>query len=295
MPVLQESVVEELLPTRYDLTLSDVTFRDLRDFVYQKTGIFFQDKKKYLLEGRLGKRVQMLNLDGFESYLHFLKYGQEREGEMQFLHDAVTINETFFFRNPPQLNALETSLIPRIVDTRKNGWAPRIRIWSAACSSGEEPYSLAILFLEKLKPAYPGLSMEIIGTDISPSALTKARRGIYSEYSVRNTPEEYLEKYFVREDDKYQLVDEVKKVVMFHHLNLFNRNEVQTMKTFDFILCCNVLIYFDLKSKIQVIGDLYNSLAHGGHLFVGYAEVLHGISSAFKVVNFPKTIAYRKE
>ncbi len=275
--------------------MSDATFRQLREFIYKQTGIYFQDNKKYLLEGRLGKRLQVLNLPDFERYDQLLRAGTGRADEMRFLYDAVTINETFFFRNEPQFEAFEKTLVPQIVASRKQNGRATLRVWSAASSSGEEAYTIAMIFLERIRPLYPWLDLEVVGTDISRSVLETARSGVYREYSIRNMPPYYLNKYFTADDGRFTLKDDVRRLVHFEHMNLYDRPRMRTMSRFDVVFCCNVLIYFDQQSKIQVVSDLYDSLNPGGYLFIGYAESLHGISSAFKLVNFPKTVAYKKE
>jgi chemotaxis protein methyltransferase CheR len=227
--------------------------------------------------------------------LQLIKYGQRRGEELRHLYEAVTINETFFFRNEPQFEALEQALIPDLVARKRSLGKPKIRVWSAASSSGEEAYTIAMLYLERLKPKYPDLEIEIIGTDINQAVLETAKRGIYRDYSIRSTPKHYLSQYFQEESSRYHLREEVKRLVRFEHLNLADQLKMRQMQNFDVIFCCNVLIYFDLKSKTQVISNLYNSMTKGGYLFIGYAESLHGISAAFKLVNFPKTVAYKKE
>jgi chemotaxis protein methyltransferase CheR len=276
------------------MKMSDEMFRQIREFIYQQTGIYFQDNKKYLLEGRLAKRAQLLNLPNFEAYYALIRSGVRRMEEMKHLYDAVTINETFFFRNEPQFEAFEKTLVPQIIESRR-GAPGKLRVWSAASSSGEEAYTLAMIYLEKLRPAHPRLEIEIVATDISPGVLETARSGVYREYSIRNTPKAMLDKYFVVDDARYHLDEKVKSLARFEHLNLYDRQRMRTMSRFDVIFCANVLIYFDAKSKIQVVSDLYDALNPGGFLFIGYAESLHGISTAFKLLNFPKTVAYKKE
>jgi chemotaxis protein methyltransferase CheR len=283
------------LQTSSAIKMSDDMFRQIRDYIYQLTGIMFQDTKKYLLEGRLSKRLQILSLPNYESYLQLIKFGTRRAEEIKFLYDAVTINETFFFRNEPQFEAFEHTLVPQIVASKRSSGRTNLRVWSAASSSGEEAYTLGMIYLERLKPAYPSLEIEIVGSDINSTVLETARQGIYREYSVRNTPKMFLQKYFKTEDARFYLDDSVKRLAKFQHMNLYDRPKMRLMSKFDIIFCANVLIYFDAKSKIQVVADLYDALNPGGYLFIGYAESLHGISTAFKLINFPKTVAYKKE
>ncbi len=293
MNVAPQTIVSPLMPKIQ--TMSESTFKALRDHIYTMTGIYFQDNKKYLLESRISKRLQMLKINEYEEYLQFLKFGVRKDEEKKFLYDAITINETYFFRNEPQFEIFEKTLIPEIIKVKGTNGRSKIRVWSAASSSGEEAHTIAMLFLEKIRPKYPTLELEVMGTDISPSVLETARRGVYREYSVRNMPKLYLDKYFHKEDGKFIVKDDVRRFVRFDHLNLYDQVKMKTMVNFDITFCCNVLIYFDTKSKVQVVSNLYNSLNRGGFLFIGYAESLHGISTAFKIINFPKAIAYKKE
>jgi chemotaxis protein methyltransferase CheR len=275
--------------------LSEETFVMLRDFIYSKTGIFFPEKKKYLIEGRLIKRLQVLKLGHFEDYLQLLKYDQLKQNEFEFLCNTITINETSFFRNDAQTDAFQQKFAEEVIEAKKAYHNRTLRIWSAACSSGEEPYSLAMLYLEHLKPRYPELRIEIIGTDINTAVLDMAHKAEYNQYAIRSTPKLYLNKYFEHSNGVYRLRQEVKELVRFEYINLIDREKIRHMMHFDFIFCANVLIYFDEKAKIQVVGDLFNSLNRGGYLFIGFSEMLHRISTAFKLVSIPKTTAYKKE
>lgn len=277
------------------VSMSDPTFRQLRDFIYEQLGIYFQEKKKYLLEGRLGKRVQLLRLGSFEEYLHLVRYSAQKQAEFDFLCDAVTINETFFFRNEPQFDALESVVLPELLTARRSGGSDTLRIWSAACSSGEEPYTLAMIFQERLRTRFPGMRLEIVGTDISSTILHTAKRATYGEYATRNTPPAYLQKYFIIDGNRRTVRDDIRAMVRFQRLNLFDRGQMRVMRDFDLILCRNVMIYFDTAAKVQVVSDLYDSLRYGGYLVIGYSELLHGITNAFKLASFPKTTLYKKE
>lgn len=278
------------------ITMEQKCFEDWRAYIYDLCGIYFQDNKKYLLESRLLKRVTFLKLKGFEEYLNYIKFNADRQNELKYLYEAITINETFFFRNQPQLDAFVQYLVPEIVATKAKNQKYKIRIWSAASSTGEEAYSIAMIFNELIKPKYPNLDLEIIGTDINYQVVETAKKGVYREYSVRNTPPYYLKKYFkTLGTNVYEVDPNIRKYCSFKLLNLFDDASMRAMTNFDISFCCNVLIYFDTKAKIKVVSHLYNSLFKGGYLFIGYSETLHGISKAFKLVSFPKTIGYKKE
>lgn len=277
------------------LILSLKSFETWRKYIYDSTGIYFQDNKKYLLESRLQKRIMHLGIKTFEEYLDFIKFNLSGSTEIKYLYEAITINETFFFRNQPQLDALVTTMLPEIISSKQKLGKNRIRIWSAASSSGEEAYSIAMMINDLIKPKYPNIEYEIVGTDISNTVIDTAKRGVYKEYSVRNTPAYYLKKYFRANGTSFELDPKIKSMATFKLLNLYDDLSMRTMINFDVIFCANVLIYFDQTSKVKVVNHLYNSLYKDGYLFIGYSETLHGISKAFKLISFPKTIGYKKE
>lgn len=276
--------------------MDDATFKKFRDFVYEQCGISFTENKKYLLEGRIAKRLEAHNLTSFDDYYRLISNSTSARDELPNLFEVVTINETYFFRNPPQFEALEQVILPEIMKAKMaQGGNKKLRIWSAASSSGEEAYTMSMLILEKIRPQFPGMQFEIVASDINTAVLEKARTGVYKEYSVRNMPAHYLNKYFTQEGDKYILTPEVRNQVKFMCVNLYDTPTMRSMTGFDVIFCCNVLIYFDTQAKQQVVANLYDALNKGSYLFIGYSESLHGVSKAFKLVHFPKTIAYKKE
>ncbi len=275
-------------------TLPENLFQSLRKFIYERTGIFYADNKKYLLESRVGRRLTALGLDSFSEYYGVLMNGQGAV-ELSHLINSVTINETFFFRNEPQFNVLQNSLLPELIEKRKADGINKVRIWSAACSTGEEPYTVALIIREKFMPRYPFMKFEITGTDINTQVLENARRGFYKDYAVRNIPQNYLERYFQRGGDIFILKEEIRNMVDLRQMNLFDRNAMRMMRSVDIVFAANVLIYFDFNSKQAVVSSVYDSMNKGGYFFVGYSETLYGLTQAFKPVHFDKAIAYRKE
>lgn len=269
-------------------------FVAFRDFVYKQSGIYFTETKKYLLEGKIAKRLTTLGMSKFDEYLRYVQSPQGR-AELPALYEAITINETYFFRSEPQFDAMISVLLPEIIAAKKDTPSPTVRIWSAASSSGEEAYTTAILINEKIKPQYPSVKFNIVGTDINNAVLETARSGIYRDYAIRNVPPLLMKKYFRREEDRYHLSEDIKKQVTFTNLNLFDLNAMRSMTSFDIIFCCNVLIYFDVASKQKVISALHSALNKNSFLFIGYSESLHGISKSFKLIHLPKAMVYKKE
>ncbi len=277
------------------IVMSDSSFEKWRKYIYDKCGIYFNDNKKYLLESRLLKRMNYLNHESYDDYLNYLLYDAGGRAERTYLFEAITINETFFFRNQPQLDALIGTILPEMIEAKSKSGSERIKIWSAGSSSGEEPYSVAIAIDDLMKTKAPSINFEITGTDISEAVIETAKKGIYKSYSLRNTSAYYMKKYFKLNNGEYELNPAIRERVNFKTLNLYDEQSMRSMFGYDIILCANVLIYFDVKSKIKVIQNLYQSLTRGGYLFIGYSETLHNISQAFKLVSFPKTVGYKKE
>lgn len=277
------------------IRLTDEEFKAIRDLIYQKSGLFFAHKKKYFLESRLSERLKVLNLKTYDEYYCFLKYDPQRFEELSTLFDLITISETSFFRDPAQLRAFETKVLPEIM-AKKEGSFRKIKIWSAGCSTGEEPYTLAIIVLETLKGAVSQWGIEILASDISEASLQVARKGAYNEHALRNVLPEVRLKYFsANKDGSYSVKETVKKLVRFSNINLFDQPRLRIVQGQDVIFCRNVLIYFGQEAKRQVVASLYDALNPGGYLFIGYSESLHGISEAFKPVHFTQVIGYKKE
>ena len=215
-------------------------------------------------------------------------------GELNVLVNAVTINETFFNRHPMQLEVMEKHLIPELIRKRSETGAPNIRIWSAACSSGDEAYSIAIMIREKIQPLYPKATFEIVGTDIDTDILDAAERAVYAPYAVRTLPESTVKSYFKLQNDRYVLRDSIRKMVRFKKLNLTDPLGMRSMQNFDVIVCANVLIYFDTDAKRRTLDLLHQSLRPDGYLFIGFSETLFGVTDRFSPVRYERSMVYRR-
>ena len=274
-----------------ELSLEDFTV--IRDFIHEKCGIFFAENKKYLLENRLNKRMTTLGIKSFRDYFYQVKYDTSLK-EFNMLMNLVTTNETSFYRNPPQLQCFQEEVLPQILEAKKKAGKKRLRIWSAGCSTGEEPYTLGMIILEVLGEN-SGWNIEIVANDISENVLAAARKAYYSEMALRTTPPEIVKKYFTKQEQKYVVVDSVRRQVNFSHLNLADRRRMALMNEMDFVFCRNVMIYFSDEIKRQIVRGFYNALVPGGYMFIGHAESLHGISKAFKLEYFKNGLVYHKE
>ncbi len=268
--------------------LSNPTFGALRDYIYDKSGIYVSDTKKYLVENRLSRILQENKLNTYEDYLKHIKVSSNGT-ELNRLFDAITTNETYFFREPLQLDVVVNNIVPKIMSEKKG--KKSIKIWSAACSTGEEAYTLSLMLREK------GLSanqFEIYGSDISDNVLKSANNAVYNSYSIRNIAPALLKTYFSCNGQSYALNDPIKKSVKFSKANLIEANTLRSFRGMDIIFCRNVLIYFDNKSKQKTVSHLYDNLNPGGHLIIGSSESLHFVTRAFRPNVMSKVVTYQK-
>lgn len=278
-----------------ELKVSNEEFTQLRDFIYQQCGIYIAETRKYLIENRLANRLRDLNLKTFGDYYHYLRFDANRKGELAKLFEVITTNETSFYRNPPQLQVFQETVLKAELEKIRATGSKRLRIWSAGCSTGEEPYTLAMILHEVLRAEISLWDIKIIANDLSEAVLASARRGVYGEYALRTTPKPITDRYFTKQDTLYHVNANLKKLISFGPINLSDKLMIKRLERSHIIFCRNVIIYFDDEMKKQVISSFYDNLLPGGCLFIGHSESLHSISRAFKPEHHTGTIVYRKE
>jgi chemotaxis protein methyltransferase CheR len=282
-----------MVPVDPDLRLSEEEFRLVRDMIRDYCGLSFAADAGTLLARRLAKRMTLLGIGDFREYYRLIRYGRDRDQEMSDLIDLLTTNETYFFREVLQLRALTDEIIPELLQRRgeRSGETP-LRIWSAGCSTGEEPYTVAMLLLET--GCCEGVPVEIIGTDISHRVLQQARRGIYGDSAFRATDGYFQQKYFRREEKGYRIVDTVRDLVTISHLNLLDESRLALIGRVDIIFCRNVMIYFDRPVRVQVAGAFFGALREGGYLLLGHADSLMNITTAFSLRHLAHDMVYQR-
>lgn len=251
-------------------------FQLLSTMLHERSGLALTPEKVYLLESRLLPIAHKWQLEGMEGLLNKLR----RNPEFTLLEDiteAMTTNETLFFRDTNPFNILRDTLLPTLAAERRQ--QGKIRIWSAACSSGQEPYSISMI-LEEEKPKYPTFSFDILATDLSREILAKAQEGLYSQFEVqRGLPIQLLTKYFTKENERWRIASKIRNMVQFRQFNLLH--DPVNFGKFDIIFCRNVLIYFDAQTKAKIIDRMANILAPDGYLLLGGSESLLGITKRF--------------
>lgn len=272
--------------------LSPEDLHPIRDLVAEKAGISFEEKKYYFLERRVLKRMQETDCTSAQDYYRILKLSSSKD-EFQNLLNLLTTNETYFYRNISQLESFAEEALPLILEEKKAKGDSKIRIWSAACSSGDEPYTLAILLKEHLQD-FSRWDIKIVATDIDENILAKASAGIYDKRAVKDVPPKILSKYFTAEGNSYHVNPDIRNMVSFEKLNLMDRIAIRSFMGQDFVFCRNVLIYFHDEGRRQVVNSIYDALNKGGFIFLGHSESVGKYSAAFQLVKFNKSLSYRK-
>ena len=268
-------------------TLIQATFDKFRALIYEKTGIHMRDGKQILVSNRLRKRVTLLRLASYEEYYALLTSGKQAEPEMPHFIDAVSTNETYFFREEKHFLALSRVILPELLKTEKH-----VRIWSAGCSTGEEVYTLRIV-ADEASQAAGGADVQIVGTDISTTVIARAREGIYHERALRLVPAALLARCFVpAHDGAYQVRPELRGRVDFKVHNLFT--DPAPADRINVIFCRNVMIYFDKKTQATLVDGIFAQAIHPeGYLFIGHSESISGFSKRFRYAAILKAPIYR--
>lgn len=274
------------------LVLENETFEQLKQFVYQRSGIYLTENKRSFIENRLSKRLQSLSLNSFSEYLSFLSTQGKQTKEIEKLINLVTITETNFFRDQAQLNALIEVVLPHLLKEKSE--EEKIRILSVGCATGEEVYSIIMLIDQSFPEILKSNRLEIVGTDINHQALQKAYQGAYQSFSLRGIPPEYKNKYFQRKGDMYVIQPQIRKYIQFRHVSLIDSTAMMELGKFDIIFCRNVLIFFDQMAREKSVLILSELLNPGGYLFVGQAETLHGLKHPLDLVLFRQSMGYKK-
>ena len=270
--------------------LSEEDFRRLCDFLYRRTGMVFTEAKRYYVERRVVERMIATGAASFGSY--FARLRNDIEGEVEQFVNAFTVNETYFYREDHQLRCLTTDLLADRLRGSRQGQA--IRIWSVPCSTGEEPYSIAIWLLENW-PLVDKYEIEILGSDIDTRVLDRARSGVFGRRALMRLSPHLIEKYFVPNGhDEWKILDDLRESVRFSQANIVESRETRPYGRFDVIFCRNVLIYFDDTSRRIAAENLYENLVPGGFICLGHTESMSRITSLFEVRRFADAIVYQR-
>jgi chemotaxis protein methyltransferase CheR len=265
--------------------LSDADFELYRSLIYKESGITFTPTNRSILESRLKERLREKNLNSVTEHYSIVINDKE---EMKSFLDSVTTNLTRFFRNQPQFDALEHYVIPELLKIKKAGGNTTIKIWSAGCSTGEEPYTIAMLLSSILPPPW---RYEIIASDISLKCLMSAKEGFYQENRIVGIPDDYLRKYFEKIEGGYKVNQDIMSKIRFDYHNLSNDSG---QRGFDIVFCRNVIIYFDEAAQAAVINRFWDSMSPKSFLFIGHSESLFGMTTKFEFIKTEWATLYGK-
>ncbi|MBF8277420.1 MAG: cheR [Candidatus Brocadiaceae bacterium] len=269
-----------------EIEISDAEFNLFQRLIYDASGIFLTPVKKELLKSRLIKRVREHSLHSFKEYYHYVTERDPSGEELISVLDCISTNLTEFFREIAHFEFLSDHLIPSLIESKKKKHDKKIRVWSAGCSTGEEPFTLAMVLSESI-PSLFDWDVKILATDISTRVLRKSMLGIYPKERLKGIPPHLLNTYFERENssskENYQVKQILRNMISFRRLNLMD--DIFPFKgKFDFVFCRNVMIYFDKKTQGELVSKYYNHLAPQGYLFIGHSESLAGTDNKFKYV-----------
>jgi chemotaxis protein methyltransferase CheR len=264
--------------------LPDADFELYRKLVYEESGIHFSATNRSILESRLKERLRDKKLDSLSDYYHLIVKDRE---ELKTFLDSVTTNLTRFFRNQAHFDAIEKFVVPELTK-QKLGSEKKLRFWSAGCSTGEEPYTIAMLLKEILPP---GWSFEVVASDISLKSLMVGKEGFYADGRMQGVPELYLAKYFEKKPGGYQIRADLKKSVRFDYHNLKNDSGLRNL---DIVFCRNVLIYFDEVAQKAAVERFWEAMSSKGFLFIGHSESLFGMNTRFEFVKTDWACFYKK-
>jgi chemotaxis protein methyltransferase CheR len=269
-------------------------FQRLSQQIYQKLGLYFDERKIYFLKKRVEKRMEVLGILDPRDYVFMVSYADKDGSEMQALANLVTTNETYMFREYDQLQAFANHCLPEVLSAKQARGDRSLRIWSAGCSSGEEPYTLAMI-VQDVFPQAQSWDCEIVATDIDENMLRRVAAARYGARSVGDVPAEYRDKYLAQDGEEWVVRKRTAALVNARHLNLSDRMAMRSMRGFDFIFCRNVLIYFDDLSRKAVVDHFYNALNKGGYIFLGHSESVGRATTAFTLKRFETHLVYVKE
>lgn len=267
------------------VALSDADFDRFRKIIYDESGITFSETNRSILDSRIKDLLREKKLEDVAPYFKLVTSNKE---EMKHMLDAVTTNLTRFFRNQPHFDAFINYVVPHILADKKKTGSTVINVWSAGCSTGEEPYTIAMVLKNILRPPY---TFKITASDLSLKSLMVGQQGFYASNKVEGVPQDYLLKYFTKSADGYQVSQELRNAIKFDYHNL--KNDVG-LRNMDVVFCRNVLIYFDEAAQLGVINHFWDSMATHSYLYIGHSESLFGMKTKFKFLKTQWACLYEK-
>ena len=277
----------------HDAELSEEEFRLLRDFVHERFGLYYDESQRASLRVRLAPRLDLLGLRSFEDYHRYLRFAPERADEQQRMVSHLTNNETYFFRELPQLDVFSRHVLRSLKERKTRSGEKRLHVLSAGCSTGEEPLTLAMILFDSGQ-FFWGWDVSVTGLDVDDAALDKARRALYHQGSLRAVTPALLERHFLTDTSGVRVRDSSRRSVSFRAGNLLDPGSYRELGLLDVVFCRNVLIYFSDAAVQRAVSLFHQALAPGGYLFLGHAESLARVSSAFLPIRFQGAIVYQK-
>jgi chemotaxis protein methyltransferase CheR len=280
-------------PGDHDADLSEEEFRLLRDFIHEQFGLYYDEGQRSSLRSRLAGRLSLLGLLSFEDYYRYLRFAPQRAEELARMVSHLTNNETYFYRELPQLQVFADHVLKSLKERKARTGERSLRVLSAGCSSGEEALTLAMIVYDSGQ-FFWNWEVKVFGMDLDAEVLENAGRGAYHQNSLRAVSPDKLERHFVQEGRAVKVKESIRKLVTFRRGNLLEAESYEGLFPLDVIFCRNVLIYFSDASIRRTVGIFHEHLAPGGYLFLGHAESLARITDAFTPIRFQGAMLYQK-
>jgi chemotaxis protein methyltransferase CheR len=277
----------------HDAELSEQEFRLLRDFIHERFGLYFDESQRASLRSRLAPRLALLGLLSFEDYYRHLRFAPDRAREQQRMVSHLTNNETYFFREQPQLDVFATHVLRSVKDRKSENAERCLRLLSAGCSTGEEALTLAMILFDSGQ-FFWGWETRVTGLDVDEAALDRAERGVYHQNSLRAVTPSLLERHFMKDGTGLRVKESIRRSVSFRQGNLLDPASYEGLCPLDVVFCRNVLIYFSDVAVQRAVSLFHAALAPGGYLLLGHAESLARVTSAFRPIRFQGAIVYQK-
>jgi chemotaxis protein methyltransferase CheR len=280
-------------PSDHDTLMTEEEFRLLRDFIHERFGIHFEDSQRVSLRSRLVGRLASLDLVSFEEYYQYLRFGPQRIEELQRMVSHLTNNETYFYREAPQLQVFAEHILRQIKERKAAGESRTVRILCAGCSSGEEAYTIAMILYDS-GLFFWNWDVEVIAMDVDHAALEKARRGVYFHNSFRALPAAAVDRHFTKQAAGAAVKEPIRRMVRIRHGNIVDPASYEGLAAFDAVFCRNVLIYFSDVTILKAVRLFHDALVPGGFLFLGHAESLSRITDLLTPIRFQGAMVYQR-
>lgn len=275
-----------------EIVMSEQNFSELQSIIYNTSGFYISGGNKYRINKYINENLVNMNLEGIQDYLSYINKPEGKK-EIYNIVGSISIQNDKFFANMNRIRALVSDIIPNIIENTRSAGNNKVNIWFTNTSRGEEVYSIAIVLAEQIIPQYPDMQFKIYASDINRSLIEFANEAEYNQISIENVRDELLDKYFIKKKRKYAVTDNIKYLVKFRKIVLFDRNQISSLPKMDLVFCSSILVYFDLASRQKLVSNIKKAMNDNSYLILGKNESLGNIDHGMELIHFNKLMAYK--